>query len=79
MLEKFDIFCWKWVKVNLPSLQLGTKVKDGNNKSLIRAESGIKGSGVYVSSLGVGERCVEIEAIADSHRKERRGFRNEYM
>lgn len=32
-----------------------------------------------MSSLDVGERCVEIEVIADSHRKERRGFRNECM
>lgn len=56
MPEKCDIFCCKWVKVNLSLLQLGTKVKDGNNKSLTRAESGIKGNGVYVSSLGVGER-----------------------
>lgn len=31
-----------------------------------------------MSSLHVGERCVEIAAIAGSHRKERREFRNRY-
>jgi len=54
-------------------------VKGGNNKNHTRTESGIKGSGGEVSSLGVGERCVEIEAVSGSHRKERRevGIRNE--
>lgn len=52
-------------------------MKDGNNKSLTRAESGVKGSGVQVSSLGVGERCVEIEVMVGSHRTEKRGFRYE--
>lgn len=28
-----------------------------------------------MNSLGVGERCAEIEAMSDSHRKERREFR----
>lgn len=32
-----------------------------------------------MNSLGVGERYVEIGAIADSYRKERRGSRAEYM
>lgn len=32
-----------------------------------------------MSFLGVGERCEEIEAMVNTHRKERRGFRNEYM
>lgn len=39
------VFSWKWVKVDLSSLQLGTKVKDGD-KNLTRAESWVKGSGV---------------------------------
>lgn len=30
-----------------------------------------------MSFLGVGEMCEEIEAIANSHRKERRGFKND--